>query len=225
MSISLSIYDLFANLLPGLLYLFAINEILKSLGGKYMELNDATFNAGSLLILALGYILGHIFNSFTYRGWYMLLYRYRKEEGRERDHAKSDGGKALHSLQKLYPDIKMRFYPRDADLLFNAIQIMNKELADRIEVLRANAIMMRNISFGLFLLAVAELINFVGQGFLFEYLGIGVVCLFGSAISLFQTSKYYEWFYKDVFRTSIHYGDSLQAVVNRIRKPSTPKSK
>ena len=221
MSISLSIYDLFANLLPGLLYLFAINEILKSLGIKLVELDVTSFNAGSLLILALGYILGHVFNSFTYRGWYMLIYRYRKEEGRD---SKGDSSKALHSLQRLYPDVKMKFYPRDADLLFNAIQIMNKELADRIEVMRANAIMMRNISFGLFLLAVAEFINFVGQGFLFTYLAVGVACIFSSAISLFQTSKYYEWFYKDVFRTSIHYGDSLQAVVNRLRKTPTPKS-
>ncbi|NJN79640.1 MAG: hypothetical protein HC797_03730 [Anaerolineales bacterium] len=177
------------------------------------------------MVLALGYLLGHVFNSFTYKGWYMPLYRYRKAESRERNSSKSDSGKALDSIRRLYPDLKTKFYPRDADLLFNAIQIRNKELADRIETTRANAIMMRNISFGLFILGIAEFIHFINQTSSLSLLAIWFICWFGSFVSLRQTSKYYEWFYKDVFRTAIHYGDSLQAVVDKVRSETKPKSK
>lgn len=228
MSISLSIYDFFANLLPGLLYLFSINEILKSLGAKHMELNSETFSLESFIVLALGYLLGHIFNSFTYRGWFRLFFRYPRGYDRNRGGSKdgnSPNEQALNSLKRLYPDLNLKFYARDADLLFNAIQIRNKELADRIETTRATAIMMRNISFGLFLLGTAEIINFINQGLSLSYLGIAFACLFGSGTALVQTWKYYEWFYKDVFLTAIHYGDSLQAVINKIRGESKSKSK
>ncbi|HCK66146.1 MAG TPA: hypothetical protein DHW49_07755 [Anaerolineae bacterium] len=228
MPISLGIYDVFANLLPGVLYLFAINEILRAVGAKHMELNNQTFTLESFIILALGYLLGHIFNNFTYRGWFRLFYRYPRgyvrDKGKSRDE-NSPNEQALGSLKRLYPDLNIKFYARDADLLFNAIQIKNKELADRIETTRANAIMMRNISFGLFLLAIGEFIIFINEGFSLTYLGIVIACLLGSRISLAQTWKYYEWFYKDVFRTAITYGDSLDAVIKKIRGDSKPKSR
>lgn len=227
MSISLSIYDLFANLLPGLLYLFAMNEILRSLGMRHMEFSNASINEGTLLTLGVGYILGHIFNNFTYEKWYMPLFRYRKQGdgNRSKRGAADDKAKALDSLKRLYPDLKTKFSPRDGDLLFNAIQIQNKELADRIESTRANAIMMRNVSFGLFLLSAAQFIQFFSNQFSLYALGLGILCLLGSWISLLQTSKYYRWFYKDVFRTAIHYGDSLHAVVDRLRKEPGAKRK
>lgn len=227
MPISLGIYDVFANLLPGVLYLFAINEILKAIGLRHMELNSQTFTLESFIILALGYLLGHIFNSFTYRGWYRLFYRYprgyNRNHGKSRDD-RSANEKALGSLKRLYPELNLKFYARDADLLFNAIQIRNKELADRIETTRANAIMMRNISFGLFLLGLGQFIHFINQGTL-DFLGLSAGCFIGSWFSLVQTSKYYEWFYQDIFRTAINYGDSLEAVVKKIRGENKPKSK
>ena len=228
MPISLGIYDVFANLLPGVLYLFAINEILKALGAKHMQLTSETFTLESFIILALGYLLGHIFNSFTYRGWYRLFFRYPRGYDRNRNNSRSEHGvneKALGSLKRLYPDLKLKFSPRDADLLFNAIQIRNKDLADRIETTRANAIMMRNISFGLFLLGIAGVINFINQNYSLTFLAITLACWLGSIVSIIQTSKYYEWFYKDVFRTAILYGDSIQAVVDKIRNEVKPKGK
>lgn len=226
MPISLGIYDVFANLLPGVLYLFAINEILKALGFPHMELTSQTFTLESFIILALGYLLGHIFNSFTYRWWFRLFYRYPRGYERNSGNSKSTNNpneQVLKRLKQLYPDLHIKFSPRDMDLLFNAIQIKNKELADRIETTRANAIMMRNISFGLFLLGVSGIINIIIHGFLLSHLGILLVCWLGSAISLVQTWKYYEWFSRDVFLTAINYGSTLDEVVQKIRKDPKPK--
>lgn len=213
MSISLGIYDIFANLLPGLLYLFAINEILKSLKLTHMELNSQTFNLESFIVLALGYLLGHVFNAFTYGGWYRVFYRSR---ARGNTYA-SARTRALNNIKRDYSHLKTKFQPHDAELLFNAIQVKNKELADRIESTRANAIMMRNISFGLFLLSIAQIIYFFSNNYFWGFSTMAVVCLFGSAASLYQAAKYYEWFYKDVFLTAVNYGDSLQEVVKAVR--------
>lgn len=228
MPISLGIYDVFANLLPGVLYLFAINEILKALGAKHMQLTSETFTLESFIILALGYLLGHIFNSFTYRLWFRLFFRYPRGYDRSRGSEKDSSNpneQVLSKLKKQYPDLHIKFSPRDMDLLFNAIQIKNKELADRIETTRANAIMMRNISFGLFLLGISGLINMIVQGFLLSYVGILLACWVGSAISLVQTWKYYEWFSKDVYLTAINYGSSVDEVIQKVRGDSKPKSK
>jgi hypothetical protein len=226
MPISLGIYDVFANLLPGVLYLFAINEILKVLGAKHMQLTNETFTLESFIILALGYLLGHIFNSFTYRWWFRLFFRYPRGYDRSRGNTKDSSNpneQVLSRLKKLYPDLHIKFSPRDMDLLFNAIQIKNKELADRIETTRANAIMMRNISFGLFLLGISGLINMIVQGFSLSYLAILLACWLGSAISLGQTWKYYEWFSKDVYLTAINYGSSIDEVMQKIRNDPKPK--
>ena len=216
MSISLSIYDVFANLLPGLLYLFAIHELLRSVGGK--GLDPAAFpGAGpSIVILATGYLLGHLFNALTYNNWYLLFYDKRSVHNAH-NNMESDNGLALQSLRVHYPEHGFdNFLPGDVDLLFNAIRVENKELADRIEVSRVNAIMMRNVSFGLFILGWVEIIHAV-RGTSLMYGLAAIACLAASRLALVQTSKYYHWFYRDVFQAGALYGKSLQDVVTKTR--------
>src|SRR6185436_1715773 len=157
MSITLSIYDVFANLLPGLVYLFAINEFIKSVGFNGMDTSALPASAQTIGILFIGYLLGHLFNALTYNGWYMLFYR--DSSRHDRNNMLSDSGKALQSLRNQYPDLDFgAFMPRDSDILFSALQVNNKDLADRIEITRVTAIMMRNVSFGIFIFGMVELI-------------------------------------------------------------------
>lgn len=223
MSISLSVYDVFANLIPGLFYLFAINELLRATGFQNIDPANLTSAPQTLGVLAIAYILGHIFNSFTYRGWYLLFNR--SSSNHDRDNLKSDSGKALNSLQRQYPELGFKgFHPRDTDMLFNAIQIKNKELADRIEITRVTAIMMRNISFGLFLIGAVEVFNAItGRSLYFSI--VALACFIGSALALSQTSKYYYWFFKDVFRIGLLHGQSLQDLAGKIRDESISKLK
>ena len=40
MSLTIGIYDLFAYIIPGLLYLFVLNEFLQLIGAAYLALGD-----------------------------------------------------------------------------------------------------------------------------------------------------------------------------------------
>ncbi len=222
MSISLSIYDVFANLLPGLVYLFAINEFIKSIGYKGMDVSTLPSSAQTIGILFIGYLLGHLFNALTYNGWYLLFYR--ESSYHDRNNMKSDSGKALTSLRNQYPDLDFgNFMPRDSDILFSALQVNNKDLAERIEITRVTAIMMRNVSFGLFIFGMVEIIYAVRDASLNNIL-IVLACVIASRLSLTQTAKYYHWFFKDVFRIAALYGKSSSEVVNKLRGEPNPKS-
>jgi len=221
MSISLSIYDVFANLLPGLVYLFAINEFMKSVGYKGMDPSALPASAQTIGILFLGYLLGHLFNAFTYNGWYLLFYR--DSSRHDRNNMKSDSGKALESLRNQYPDLDFgAFLPRDSDILFSALQFNKKDLADRVEITRVTAIMMRNVSFGIFIFGMVEIIYAVRDASLSNIL-VALACVVASRLALSQTAKYYHWFFKDVFRIASLYGKSLPEVVGKLR--GEPNSK
>jgi len=221
MSISLSIYDVFANLLPGLVYLFAINEFIKSVGFKGMDPSVLPASAQTIGILFMGYLLGHLFNALTYNGWYMLFYK--DSSLHDRNNMKSDSGKALISLRNQYPELDFgTFLPRDSDILFSALQVNNKDLADRIEITRVTAIMMRNVSFGLFMFGMVQIIFAVREAQLSHILA-ALACVVASRLALSQTAKYYHWFFKDVFRIAALHGKSASEVVSKLRGESDPK--
>jgi len=221
MSISLSIYDVFANLLPGLVYLFAINEFTKSIGYKGVDISSLPSSAQIIGILFIGYLLGHLFNALTYNGWYLLFYR--ESSHHDRNNLQSDSGKALISLRNQYPELNFdSFLPRDSDILFSALQVNDKELAARIELTRVTAIMMRNVSFGIFIVGMVEIIYAVSEASLTNVL-IAVACVVASWLALSQTTKYYHWFFKDVFLFAALYGKSSSEVVNKLRGESNPK--
>jgi len=221
MSISLSIYDVFANLLPGLVYLFAINEFIKSVGFKGLDPAALPESAQTIGILFMGYLLGHLFNALTYNGWYLLFYR--DSSRHDSNNMLSDSGKALQSIRNQYPDLDFgTFLPRDSDILFSALQVNNKDLADRIEITRVTAIMMRNVSFGIFIFGMVEIIYAVRDASLGNILA-ALACVVASRLALSQTAKYYHWFFKDVFRIAALYGRSLPEVIHKLRDGTSPK--
>jgi hypothetical protein len=77
---------------------------------------------------------------------------------------------------------------------------------------------MRNISFGLFLIGLVELTKvFVGKNAL-TFLGIALLSFIFSGIALRGASRFYKWFYYDVFRFSAIYGSTSLDVVKKFRK-------
>jgi len=148
MSVSLSLYDVFSNIVPGFIYLFAINELLRAFGKSQANLLQAS-TSGQILFIILGaFVLGHLCTTFTYEGWYKLFVR------------RYDDKLALEKTISRFPELKINFKYMDSDLLLSIIQSRDKDVAARIEGYRANAIMMRNISFGLFLIGLVELTKF-----------------------------------------------------------------
>jgi hypothetical protein len=211
MSVSLSLYDVFSNIVPGLIYLFTVNELLKVFGKSQIDLLQASTSGQILFIILAAFVLGHLFTTFTYEGWYKLFIK------------RYDDKLALDKVVTRYPDLKINFKPTDSELLFSVIRSRDKTITERIEGFRANAIMMRNISFGLFLIGVVELTKFFIEKYALGFLGIAVLSFVFSGIALRGASRFYKWFYYDVFRISAIYGSTSLEIVKKFRNDVAAK--
>ena len=58
MSISLSFYDVFSNIVPGLIYLFTINELLRTFNKAQVDLLQASTSGQVLFIVLIAFVLG-----------------------------------------------------------------------------------------------------------------------------------------------------------------------
>lgn len=212
MSVSLSLYDVFSNIVPGLIYLFAINEILKAFGKSQIDLLQAP-SGQILFIILIAFVLGQLFSTFTYEGWYKLFVKRYEDK------------LALEKTISRFPELKINFRSSDTELLLSVIQSRDKVVAERIEGFRANAIMMRNISFGLFLIGLVELIKFFINNDTLIFLGIALVSFVFSGIAIRGASRFYSWFYRDIFRNSALYGSTYLEVVKKFRKETATKSR
>jgi hypothetical protein len=211
MSVRLGLYDVFSNIVPGFIYLFAINESLRTLGKSQADLLQASTSGQILFIIVAAFVLGHLCTTFTYEGWYKLFVR------------RYDDRLALEKTISRFPELKINFKPTDTELLLSIIQSREKDVAERIEGHRANAIMMRNISFGLFLIGLVELVKFFINNYALTFLGIAISSFVFSIIAIRGASRFYAWFYRDIFRTSIIYGSTFLEIIRKFRKESMTK--
>jgi len=211
MSISLSLYDVFSNIVPGLIYLFTINELLRTFNKGQVDLLQASTSGQILFIILAAFVLGHLFTTFTFEGWYKLFVRQHEDK------------LAIEKISSQYPELKINFKPTDMDLLFAIIRSRDNIIAERIEGFRANAIMMRNISFGLFLIGLIELTKFFINNYVIDFLAIAILAFIFSGIALRGASRFYKWFYRDVFRISAIHGSTYLEVVKKFRKEATAK--
>jgi hypothetical protein len=211
MSVSLSLYDVFSNIVPGLIYLFAINELLRAFGKSQVDLLQASTSGQILFITLIAFVLGQLFTPFTYEWWYRLFVKRYEDTF------------ALEKTISRFPELKINFRPTDTELLLSVIQSRDKVVAERIEGYRANAIMMRNISFGLFLMGLVELTRFFISQYVLSFLGIALLCFLFSRVAIRGASRFYEWFYRDIFRLSSIYGSTYVEVIRTFRKEATNK--
>ncbi len=130
---------------------------------------------------------------------------------------------ALEKIISRFPELKINFKPTDTELLFFVIRSRDKAAAERIEGHRANAIMMRNISFGLFLIGLVELTRFVINNYPLGFLGIAILSFIFSRVALRGAARFYKWFYNDIFTTSAIHGSTYLEVVRKFQKEMVVK--
>jgi len=209
MSINLGIYDFFSFTIPGLLYLYAFNEISRSIGWKFFDVYSwATSNPAPgfifiVLIFSVAYLLGHLMDPISQ----MFLDTFSKLRKRS---VKNNW--LMYSVKGRYPSLNISFESRDRTLLFALIRQRNIELARILDNFSSNSIMFRNVSFGLVFLLAANVILYISTkdtNRLFIALIALVLCFLSAANSL----QYREWFVKDIFRASLEYGANVEDVV------------
>jgi len=215
MSIALGIYDVFANIIPGFVYLFVFNKLMMSLGMLPWNVNTTDADMlpyYALAFVGLAYVVGHVMDYISYRLWVRVLYREFSEF------------KAYRQFHEKYSELGAIFRPEQAPLLFNIIRRNNYQLAIDIEKNKVICVMLRNISFGLFLLFSILVYETFKNGFYYPALVSALMSFVGSVVALRRGELMNEYFYRLIFENAFVYGKNLKEILDR-GKPTTIQHK
>jgi hypothetical protein len=200
MSITLGIYDVFSYAIPGFIYLFVFNEVLKFAQLPNLDISKLDNLTHLFLLSLLSYLVGHLFDSISHHIWYRIFYREHTEE------------RAYEKFKRI-PGIKVDFDPHHWSLLLGVLRHNNLELVDNIDKNKATSIMLRNISFALFLLAVISVIGAFAKGFSLPSLLLAITSLISSIVTLRRSDSFNLWFYSIIYQQSLVYGDNLKEIL------------
>jgi hypothetical protein len=206
MSITLGIYDLFGNMIPGLLYLYVINEALNKFNMSFIDIAQLNNTFHIVLVGVAAYILGHIFNPISYRGWYRIWF------------PKPPDITALTRIKKENPGVSLQFNRNDTKLLIGVIRHQNLEIAQRIETNQAGSILMRNISLGLALFVLVQIPTLFQNHFAPENIILVILPILLSYMAIKRAQKQDHWYHRDVFEDALNYGSSLDEVLRVSRQ-------
>lgn len=186
MNVKANVYDFFAYTIPGgfilLAGLYAMNAfgILKI---DFLALAPTTLQ--SIVMLGAAYIMGLLFEPIG--RWWSRLFK-----------PKGNAELALVEFKKFHPSFHIDFEAADWTILFAFLKRQNLEVASDIERVNASSIMLRNISFGFMLLAVAE-ITYFAKLLLPLHLFFGIAAIVLSIISGKESDKFAQWFFLAIF--------------------------
>lgn len=202
MSISFGIYDIFAYAIPGFLYLYMFNNILRLSKLPHVEGLAAIDSTAALLLLFLAaYLAGHLMDFLSHRLWVRLWYRGHGEE------------RAYSQFLETKPGRNVKYEPRQWTLLFSAIRHNDHETAEMIDKFKATSIMLRNVSFGFLLLGALEILRGFVSTFSWQALFLSIVFLLFSVIALRISDRFNLSFYKIIYQQALLYGRNLEEVL------------
>ena len=211
MSINLGIYDFFAYLVPGIMYLFLLNEFSGRLGWASFDVAQvATQGIGAVAVVVLAaYVVGNLFDGLAHWFCYKFLTR------------KSVSATTLETLKHQYPHLNIQFEPNDYHLLFVILRGRNPQFTQTLDRFVANSILLKNVSLASALYAVLQLSMFFG-GFSVDNLLLFLGGLIACWLAYRSSKMYHTWFFLDVFEGSLAYGANVQEVLAN-QQPKTAK--
>jgi hypothetical protein len=206
MSINLSIFDFFGNLIPGILYLYVINETLVAFHQLAIDMNKLKDVWNLALVVGAAYIVGHLFSLLS-GYWFRAILPTSPRES------------AITMLRMELNETRIDFYPKDSRLLFNVIRHQKPNIASTIDISLANYHMLRNISLGLALFGLFQFVSiFTIPSSLGSSLLLFWMAVIFSGLALFRAKQYWQWYYMDVFSEALNYGTCLEEVITASRK-------
>lgn len=214
MSINLGVYDFFSYLIPGTLYLYVFNELLRIVRWKFIDFAswmqpENTPNAVVIIpILICAYIIGHIIDPFAHFFYYKLINRIRGLLPIEE--------KAVQMEKESHQNLNIKFEAKDWPVLMNLIRQRNLETMRTIDKYQADSIMLRNIAFGTLWLAFFQVI---GYFLLHEtvYLVYSLVVFLLSIFSYLRSKEFRLWYFQGIYQASLEYGSNVEEVVEYTR--------
>jgi MFS family permease len=211
-SITLGIYDVFSYAIPGILYLFSFNEGLRLLRLPFIDISQLNSTSYLVLLVLLSYLVGHLFDYISHYIWYRRFYPGKSEE-------------RAFSRFKVSSGVMQDFKPQQWSILLSVIRHDNTEVCNSIDKNKATSIMLRNVSFALFLLSIVFVISAFISGFSLIFLLGAIATLISSIIALRRGDVFNQWFYMLIYQQSLIYGKSLKEVLNNNRLKTIKKRK
>jgi hypothetical protein len=212
MNLRLGMYDIFSRILPGGFYLLAFLQLSTAMG--FVKFTWATLGdigvIPSLGLLVIAYAIGAALDPFG-AAWHRL---FRKQ---------GMSNRVLQAFKERNADHwKLDFKDTDWRVLRAYIGIHNPDTADEIDRLNALCIMFRNISLGITLIAVSEIIQSAKT--LNWIHGLVVVLLIAlSILTARQATTLRDWFYSGIYETILAYRLDLEERVTAVK--TSPKRK
>ncbi|MBI5933842.1 MAG: hypothetical protein HY867_09055 [Chloroflexi bacterium] len=217
MSFSLGLYDLFSYLIPGMLYIYVVNEYIKLFGFSHLDpsqLSKVDQSTSALVVVAIlfaAFVIGHIFDYLASTLLYKLIYR------------RSIPEVALGELKRKYDTIDIAFKPDDWDILMIILRSRNIELTKILDKFQADSIMLRNLAFGFFLAMILSFTMFF-QTLNTQEILLALAMLIAWGFASYRSKQFRLWFYTDIFQASLEYGSTLKKVMENNSKEKEPSS-
>lgn len=209
MSISIGIYELFAYTVPGVVYIYVINEFLRLLNFPHVDISKLD-NIAQLSILAvIAYISTHIFDSITRRIWVPLFMNedFKKE--------------SLESFKRERNEVDIQFTADQSQLIASAICHSDKDFYDRIAMLDVLYMMLRNISFGFLLFSILQLAIFWKNNWEIQFLIIALLSFVVAIILIYRSKQFRKRYFQYFYSSALCYGTSIEQILHL---PSSKKT-
>jgi hypothetical protein len=152
-----------------------------------------------VILLAASYVTGHIFETIR-----SILLDQKMYYGTP--------DRALTKIRRRlsHSNVQVEFNFDEWSIYQEGLRVRNNKNLGETERYKADALMMRNLSFGGFLYAVVQLIGFILQTQ--EFFRIGLL-LFGVTVGLLgyqRARRFDEWYYRTIYSQALVYGKNLK---------------
>jgi len=217
MSLTIGIYDLFAYTIPGLFYLYVIYEFLNRLEViryRFSTIPNLPSGLGLLIFVLLvvaAHLLGHLLDIFAHWFVFRLFKPYKFSE------------RTLQDMKVRHSNVDIQFQAKDLGLLFSMLRQRNQEHSQLIDSFEANSIMLRNISFGLFLLVLLQIYSIITNHDRFSMI-LAISLFILSVVARWRSHMFHAWFITDIFEGSLDYGNNVNEVLAYRRQKEAPKT-
>lgn len=202
-----SYYNVLAQIIPGMLYLYAVNEMSRLAKLPYVDIKvisgasipPALLTAGIVIFIFAAFVISNLLEPLATRILNFTIGR-------------RNALSSLERLNRIYPQLKLNFSYNDIDLLHTIVRQRSQEIAHLVEQYQALGGMLRNLALGfyfVFFIEVAKVVVYSSWSHAF----IGVFALFLGLASTSRSSKYRNWSYSIVFESALEYGSNLEEVV------------
>ena len=190
MSIKLGIYDFFAYIIPGGIVTAAILFVLIKHLGLVIDFGNLSI-IEFVAFVTFAYLMGYTNDFIARKTWYKIFHRKNLFET-----TIADFNKRNHAIEVMLHEM-------DWYIPLSFIKKQNLDMAQDIDKLNVQNIMLRNSSFGILIFAIIFGVEFFSSGSSPIYAIASVFCLVVSVILARESIKFAAWFYTSIYQSLV----------------------